>query len=222
MLIAAGLVISMAGSAFAAQYYKVRQGDTLWEIARRNGTSVYKLKKLNGISANKPLKIGLVLKVSSKPAFHKSAKSSKYISSSKTQTAESGKPTAAASAVSERHNDVVRTALAYRGARYVRGGTGRNGFDCSGFTRYVYAKYGIRLPHSSRAQVSHGVPVSRSQLKPGDLLFFRTRGSRISHVGIYIGDGKFVHASTPRGGVRVDSLSNSYYARRFCAARRVK
>jgi len=217
VLIVVGLLVSMAGSAFAAQYYKVKPGDSLWKIARRSGTSVYELKKLNGVSANKPLKLGLVLKIPSKTTVHKSVPAS-----SKHQSSRGSEPTKVASAVSERHDNVVRTALAYRGARYVRGGTGRSGFDCSGFTRYVYAKYGINLPHSSRAQVNHGVPVSRSQLKPGDLLFFQTRGSRISHVGIYIGDGKFVHASTPRGGVRVDSLSNSYYAKRFRAARRIK
>lgn len=118
--------------------------------------------------------------------------------------------------------DIVRTALAFRGTRYRRGGASRGGFDCSGFTRYVFAKYGITLPHSSAAQAKIGKPVPKSELQPGDLVFFQTYRRGISHVGIYIGNGKFVHASTYRRGVTVDSLNSSYYASRYRGARRVR
>ncbi|MGQ9454805.1 MAG: C40 family peptidase [Armatimonadota bacterium] len=118
--------------------------------------------------------------------------------------------------------DIVRTALAFRGARYRRGGASRGGFDCSGFTRYVFAKYGITLPHSSAAQAKIGKPVPKSELQPGDLVFFQTYRRGISHVGIYIGNDKFVHASTHRRGVTVDSLNSSYYASRYRGARRVR
>lgn len=128
----------------------------------------------------------------------------------------------ASSAPSTSNSELIRTAMACRGARYRRGGTSRGGFDCSGFTRYVFAKYGISLPHSSAAQAKLGTPVSRGELAEGDLVFFQTYRAGVSHVGIYIGDNKFVHASTPRGGVRVDALSHSYYASRYRGARRVK
>jgi len=117
---------------------------------------------------------------------------------------------------------LVQTALACRGIRYSRGGTSRGGFDCSGFTRYVFAKYGISLPHSSAAQARMGIPVPRSELRPGDLVFFQTNRRGISHVGIYIGDNRFVHAATHGRGVTVDSLGSSYYALRYRGARRVK
>lgn len=117
---------------------------------------------------------------------------------------------------------LVQTALACRGIRYSRGGTSRGGFDCSGFTRYVFAKYGVSLPHSSAAQARMGTPVSRDELRPGDLVFFQTNRRGISHVGIYIGNNRFVHAATHGRGVTVDSLSSAYYASRYRGARRVK
>ncbi|MCS7300915.1 MAG: NlpC/P60 family protein [Fimbriimonadales bacterium] len=115
----------------------------------------------------------------------------------------------------------VRRALSYLGARYRYGGSSSRGFDCSGFTSYIYRQHGIYLPHNSAAQYRVGKPVSRSDLRPGDLVFFRTRGRRISHVGIYIGDGKFVHASSARGRVRIDTLNSGYYKKRYVGARRI-
>jgi len=118
--------------------------------------------------------------------------------------------------------DVVRTAFAYRGTHYRYGGSARGGFDCSGFTSYVYRVRGVDLPHNAAAQFECGTPVSRNRLKEGDLVFFETTRRGISHVGIYVGNGKFVHASSARGQVRVDSLDGGYYASRFRGARRVK
>jgi len=117
---------------------------------------------------------------------------------------------------------LIRTALACTGARYRRGGTSRGGFDCSGFTRYVFAEYGTHLPHSSAAQSHIGARVARTDLRPGDLVFFRTYRRGISHVGIYIGNSRFVHASTHGRGVRVDSLNTAYYQPRYRGARRVR
>lgn len=117
---------------------------------------------------------------------------------------------------------LVRTASRFRGVRYRWGGSSRSGFDCSGFTRYVFRhKAGIDLPHSASAQFRRGVPVSRDQLKPGDLVFFQTYRRGASHVGIYIGNGKFIHASSARGRVRIDSLNEGYYRQRYLGARRV-
>ena len=106
------------------------------------------------------------------------------------------------------------------GIKYKYGGTTTSGFDCSGFTRYVFQKLGLELPRSSKEQYKVGVKVSKEELRPGDLVFFNTSGKGVSHVGIYIGNGKFAHASTSKGVVYT-SLSDKYYAQRYLGARRV-
>jgi hypothetical protein len=117
---------------------------------------------------------------------------------------------------------VVAEALAARGIRYRWGGTSRGGFDCSGFTRYLFSRLrGIVLPHSARRQAYHGRKVTRDALEPGDLVFFRTYRRGISHVGVYIGDNRFVHAANRRKHVRVDELTG-YYAKRYVTARRLR
>lgn len=119
-------------------------------------------------------------------------------------------------------NDVVRTAYSYRGTPYRWGGSSRSGFDCSGFTSYLYRRKGVSLPHSASAQFRMGSRVGHGALKPGDLVFFETVHKGISHVGMYVGNGRFVHASSRRsGGVRVDSLQSGYYKQRFRGARRM-
>ena len=119
--------------------------------------------------------------------------------------------------------EIVHTAYAYRGARYRRGGLSSRGFDCSGFVKYVYATKGISLPHSSRDMYSCGTPVAKSDLREGDVVFFANTYRRgISHVGMYIGNGEFIHASTSRGGVRVDKLDDAYFRNKYAGARRIK
>jgi hypothetical protein len=119
------------------------------------------------------------------------------------------------------NRDVVTTALAARGIRYRWGGASRGGFDCSGFTRYLFGRLrGIVLPHSASRQARHGQKVARDDLQPGDLVFFRTYRRGISHVGVYIGGNRFVHAANRRKDVRVDELKG-YYARRYVTARRL-
>jgi lipoprotein Spr len=106
------------------------------------------------------------------------------------------------------------------GTKYVAGGVSTSGFDCSGFTRYVFDKIGITLPHQSASQYQMGTAVSRDEMRPGDLVFFNTSGKGISHVGIYVGDGQFAHASSSRG-VTISSLSDSYYVNRYVGAKRI-
>ena len=106
------------------------------------------------------------------------------------------------------------------GTTYKFGGTSTAGFDCSGFTKYVFTKVGLTLPRTSKAQYNVGTPVSRKQLRSGDLIFFNTFGKGVSHVGIYVGNGKFAQSSSSRG-VNISSLSQAYWANRYVGAKRV-
>jgi cell wall-associated NlpC family hydrolase len=116
--------------------------------------------------------------------------------------------------------DVIAEATRHIGTRYRWGGESTRGFDCSGFVRYVFRHAeGITLPRTSREQAQFGAPVPKDQLQAGDIVSFATGGgSRVSHVGVYIGDNKFIHSSSSRG-VRIDTLTG-YYAKRFVNARR--
>ena len=118
--------------------------------------------------------------------------------------------------VSDVRASVVSYALQFVGNRYVWGGTSlEKGVDCSGFTMRILGRYGISLPHSSRAQPSYGTKISASEAKPGDLFFYGS-GRSISHVAIYIGNGQIVHASNKRDGIKV---SNAYYRNPICVTR---
>lgn len=107
------------------------------------------------------------------------------------------------------------------GVPYKASGTSTRGFDCSGFTQYVFQKLGVDIPHSSAAQYQLGKAVARNQLQPGDLVFFKTNGHSVSHVGIYIGNNTFVHSESGIGVVKT-SLSDPYYwSKRYVGAKRV-
>ena len=116
---------------------------------------------------------------------------------------------------------VVRTAMNYLGVPYRNGGSGPSGFDCSGFVQYVFAQFGRVLPREVRDQYRTGREIDLKEVRPGDLLFFRTVSRGASHVGMAIGEGRFVHAPSSRGVVRVEPYTGSYWARRFVGARRV-
>jgi hypothetical protein len=114
-------------------------------------------------------------------------------------------------------------ALSYLGVRYRRGSIDpRIGIDCSGLVRLVYADRGLDLPHSAAGQFTVGERVEREDLKPGDLVFFRNTYRRgLSHVGIYLGEGRFVHAASRRRGVVISSLDSKYFRIRYAGARRL-
>ncbi len=116
---------------------------------------------------------------------------------------------------------VTGTALSLRGTPYRNGGSDPNGFDCSGFTQYVFAQHGIALPREVRDQYRLGTSVKPDQLVAGDLLFFTTTDPGASHVAIAIGGDEFVHAPSSTGVVRVERLGSSYWSPRFLGARRV-
>lgn len=115
---------------------------------------------------------------------------------------------------------VIQTSMRYIGVPYVFGGTSPSGFDCSGFTRYVFAQSGVYLPRMADEQFEVGRPVSYSRLQPGDMVFFTTYASGASHSGIYIGDGRFISATSSRG-VAIDRMNSSYWGPRYVGARRV-
>ena len=118
--------------------------------------------------------------------------------------------------------ETVIQALAAAGVPYHRGGQSpASGFDCSGLVAHVFQEaYGIRLPHNARAQSRMGRPVSPNRLQAGDLVFYNTERP-FSHVGIYLGDDRFIHAPKPGASVRVESMRSRYWERRFDGARRI-
>lgn len=122
-------------------------------------------------------------------------------------------------------SDIASYALQFVGVPYRYGGASPDGFDCSGFTRYVFAHFGVKLPHGASPQLNCGVEVSRDNLQPGDLVFFHSTyatSSPASHCGIYVGNGQFVHsASGGNRGITVSNLSDSYYSRHYLTARRI-
>jgi cell wall-associated NlpC family hydrolase len=123
---------------------------------------------------------------------------------------------------------VLETADRYVGVPYVWGGnTPQSGFDCSGFTKYVFAKQGIQLPRTSReqARVGQGIPLDFGAFAPGDLLLFAEPGEAISHVAIYVGDGRIIHASSAMGGVNyldLDGDRSAWYVQNMVAVRRLR
>ena len=126
-------------------------------------------------------------------------------------------------ATSGKGSSIVETALSHLGTRYVYGGASAGGFDCSGFTMYVYAQLGVSLPHGATPQLNYGTYVSRSELQPGDLVFFSDGSYPASHVGIYVGDDQFIHASSSSSNgycVCISSLNSNYYSRNFVGGRR--
>ena len=118
-------------------------------------------------------------------------------------------------------NEIVSTARRFIGTPYAWGGSSQQeGFDCSGLTMTVYKLNGLNLPHSSRQQYKIGTPVKKSNLQKGDLVFFATsRGRKVSHVGIYMGNNQFIHAPSYNKHVRTESLSNSYFRENYVGAR---
>ena len=129
----------------------------------------------------------------------------------------------AAPASSSLGQQVVDYAKQFLGKPYVYGASGPNSFDCSGFTTYVYKHFGYTLNRTATGQLSNGTAVSKSELRPGDLVFFKSGGSKpVSHVGIYVGNGQFIHASTNGvGEVRYDSLNSTHYNNAYVYARRI-
>jgi cell wall-associated NlpC family hydrolase len=125
--------------------------------------------------------------------------------------------------VGEKASELVFTAMGFLGVPYRRGGnTVESGFDCSGFVKAMYEQtVGLVLPRKAEQQAAATEKIERADLQPGDLVFFNTMRHAFSHVGIYVGEGKFIHSPKPGSEVRVDDMAGKYWSRRFDGARRV-
>lgn len=118
-------------------------------------------------------------------------------------------------------SSISDTATSLKGIKYKYGGTTKAGFDCSGYIQFVFKQHDISLPRTSSGMHATGTKVNKADLLPGDLVFFNTSGKGVSHVGVYIGGGKFAHASSSKG-VRVDALNDPYYwGKRYVGAKRI-
>ncbi len=196
------------------EYYKVVAGDCLWLIARRNGVTVNDLKQANGLQSDF-LSIGKVLYI---PV--KNSAGGSYTGANSTPAAVKQYVPPARSG--EVVNDLVNYAATFLGTRYRWAGESpATGFDCSGFTKFIYGQFGVSLPHSAAAQNACGTPVPRGEIAPGDILLFRTLSSGIDHAAVYCGNGKFIHASSRAGCVRTNAITEAYWSTHFVAARRV-
>lgn len=179
------------------QWFKVIYGNTIGYI-RSDYVNLTEIPYENRDSENSPL-------------FFRRGKSTGITPSADALKGNTGTATA---------QQIIATAKQYIGVPYVWGGSTPSGFDCSGFVQYVFRTHNISLPRTSKEQFTVGSWVSKSNLQPGDLVFFNTSGSGVSHLGIYIGDNQFIHASSSHG-VMISSLSNTYWAPRYYGARRV-
>ena len=178
-----------------------------------NGWSKVKVNNVEGYISSSLLS-------DNKQETSRAQKSTRKSSSTKNKTSKKTTNTTANVPASGNGSSIVATARKYLGYKYVYGGSSPStGFDCSGFTSYVFKQHGISLNRTAAGQYSNGVAVSRSNLQPGDLVMFGKSG--INHVAIYIGGGQIIHASTPSTGVRIDSLSTGYYNNNYVGARRI-
>ncbi|MDF2565774.1 MAG: hypothetical protein K0Q53_2178 [Massilibacillus sp.] len=115
---------------------------------------------------------------------------------------------------------IITTSRKYLGVPYKFGGTTPKGFDCSGYLQYIFAENGMKIPRTADEQYKIGTSITQPQLQSGDLVFFTTYEKGASHCGLYIGDGKFIHASSSKG-IHIDELNNSYWKPRYIGAKRI-
>ena len=228
--------------------HTIKKGDTLFALALKNHTTVEAIKRANGMKSSKQaLKLGKVLKIPTTKSTAKKHKKRKLATKStkrqekrlasaltsvkfkKTNSKKSSKFSISDiitnSKNSKKSMRMIKLAKNKLGRRYVWGAVGqKNTFDCSGLTSYVCKKNGINIPRRAIQQSKFGKYVSRSHLKPGDLIFFDTSKKRkgyVNHVGIYIGNNKFIHASSAKKKVVITSLNKPFYSQRFKGGRRV-
>jgi peptidoglycan endopeptidase LytE len=230
---------SPSSSSSERRVYHVLKGDTLARIARMTDVSLAQLRELNQLQGN-ALKIGQQLTLAKQP--DQDARPAEPMKDQALlepeEEEEDGGVSETALAEIERHKKeaaellgnwnnseepklLVRVATGFLGAPYRLGGSTVKGLDCSGFVKKIYQFFNIDLPRTAFEQSHIGLRVARNELIEGDLLFFDTR-RKLGHVGIYIGNNEFVHASSRKRGVRIDNLNTPYFDKRFVKAVRLK
>ncbi len=211
-------------------YYTIKEGDTLASIARKTKTSVRELSTLNEVNP-KALRIGQKLLLAGPSEPNDSEDDSldgedDQLSQDAALSKDVFPPSVQENYLGiwrdvEERKLLVKVATGFLGAPYKLGGSSVNGIDCSAFVRKMYSIFDITLPRTAREQASVGVRIKRENLAEGDLVFFRTR-KPIGHVGIYIGNNEFVHASYKAKSVRIDRLDHPYFQQRYLRAVRIK
>lgn len=211
---------------------RVEFGDSFSSFAKRHNLSMEELKKLNEEKFKGKLKYGdeLLIPSSDKTSLTSSKAKSPQKEDNENKNSDKREKTnqkpskdkIESKKVSAKTSSIIPTAKRKLGTRYVYGAMGPYKFDCSGFTSYVFKAKGVCLPRKASAQYQRGERVSRNNLKEGDLVFFDTDNRRncISHVGIYAGNNKFVHASSGARKVVVSNLDKDFYSKRYRGARR--
>jgi len=249
ILVMAVVTVSMSAATKIVKH-KIKRGETLYTIAHKHKTTIKKMRKLNGMKQGDVLKVGKTVKVPTtvtKKVQRKKTRTARKKKSNRTlKTAlyKHAQPLAKRSKKrrvasfddimfksagfnfgfsNKKSKKIIQLAKQKLGRKYVWGAVGQQGtFDCSGLTKYVFAKNGINIPRTSINQSKFGKYVSRNNLKKGDLIFFDTSKRRkgyVNHVGIYLGNGKFIHASSAKKKVVITNLSK-FYAKRYKGARR--
>lgn len=221
--------------------YKVAKGDTLPKIARKTGIKLSELRNLNNLKSNR-IKPGQILALVS-PSPKSEAPTRTASVSNRLQLInkdllneqeltdtlaeltdiDSDRPVDLAKKLEANQalSNLKKSAYSFLGARYRFGGTSRNALDCSSFTQQVFREQSVKLPRTAREQFYVGNEVARGDLKKGDLVFFQTYARFPSHVGIYLGDRKMIHASSREHRVVISSMDTPYYLSRYLGARRM-
>lgn len=216
MLFSASAQFALAApSKVETESYIVSRGDTLFSLATKHGVSMRELKKLNGLKRAR-LNVGQVLQI---PVMEKEEVPAEDEVVSLLDGIENVAEAGDTSELSER---VLGAAKEFLGIPYKFGGTTTKGIDCSAYVKRVFAALNIELPRTAREQFHVGEKIAKEELTPGDLVFFKTYSRRFaSHVGIFLGDNKFIHASSKGKKVEISNLDAPYYAKRFIGAKRL-
>jgi cell wall-associated NlpC family hydrolase len=208
--------------------YVVQRGDSLFSISTKVGLPIEEIKKVNHLHTS-TLNVGQILFLP-KDEARQEDKAEEFwdgeaISGSSQREGEKGESVASTPlgkwSNPEERSLLVRVVRTFLGVPYKLGGSTLKGIDCSAFVKKIYEIFNIQLPRTTREQFSIGKKVEKNQLEEGDLVFFRERGNR-AHVGIYVGENQFVHASSYSREVKIDFLDTPYYNQRFLRGVRVK
>jgi len=228
--------------AVKAKTYRVAKGDTLPKIAKKTGIKMGELRSLNGLRGNR-IKVGQVLALNVPVAANDEAPRTPVTANriqvvnkdllneqefndtlSELTDIDSDRPVDLAKNLEDNGSSISKlkkTAYSFLGARYRFGGNSRNALDCSSFIQQVFRDHKINLPRTAREQFYVGTEVPRGDLKKGDLVFFQTYAQFPSHVGLYLGNRKMIHASSRDHRVVISSMDTPYYLSRFLGARRI-